>query len=152
MQSRFQFLIEAVKAHHSDECLVWPYARVSAGYGNIKHKGRYMSVHRLAYSIFVRRIRVNKLIRHSCDNPPCFNPRHLLSGTHRQNSREMVERGRSSRGVGRPAAKLTDAKVRKIRMLRCDGFKLAELAKMFKVSYFAIEQVLNGKRWKHVTQ
>jgi hypothetical protein len=31
---------------------------------------------------------------HSCDNPPCFCPEHLHSGTHGDNLREMVARGR----------------------------------------------------------
>jgi hypothetical protein len=48
-------------------------------------------------------------VRHTCDNPPCCNPAHLLLGTQADNCRDMVVRRRS--GV----EKLTPDNVREIR-------------------------------------
>lgn len=33
-------------------------------------------------------------VLHSCDNPPCCNPNHLRTGTAKDNSNDMIERGR----------------------------------------------------------
>lgn len=35
---------------------------------------------------------------HSCDNPPCSNPRHLRWGTHPENMADKVARGRAKPG------------------------------------------------------
>lgn len=34
------------------------------------------------------------VVRHTCDNPPCINPDHLIIGTQAQNIQDMIDRGR----------------------------------------------------------
>ncbi len=40
-----------------------------------------------------------KVIRHTCDNPRCINPAHLVIGTRADNNRDRSERNRSAKQV-----------------------------------------------------
>jgi hypothetical protein len=76
----------------------WPFTggTSAGGYGRIKAGKKLVSAHRLAYAL-THGLDVHglPLIRHTCDNPKCCNPRHLLVGTKLDNYRDMVERGRA---------------------------------------------------------
>lgn len=80
-----------------DECWGWAGYTNSRGYGQISigsptHKR--IAVHRfsamLHFGMFDRRL----WVLHTCDNPPCTNPRHLYLGDQYDNERDKVERGR----------------------------------------------------------
>jgi hypothetical protein len=76
----------------ADGC--WEYAgtRVSTGYGS----AGYHQAHRVVWAHHNGPIPPGMVIRHRCDNPPCVNPDHLDLGTYRDNSRDMVRRGRDT--------------------------------------------------------
>lgn len=68
----------------------------SGGYGHAKRDNRTVYAHRKAYADY-HKLDVFKLpgvVRHTCDNPRCINPTHLVIGTHKDNSADMVGRGR----------------------------------------------------------
>lgn len=76
-----------------DACWPWTKARNEAGYGVIRVGGRNRRAHRVA--VFGEDDPGPDVkVRHSCDNPPCCNPAHLLPGTAAQNVADMDERGR----------------------------------------------------------
>lgn len=90
-------------------------------------------------------------VRHKCDNPPCVNPEHLELGTRLDNSRDMVERGRSLRGERSHTAKLTAADVLEIRELvaRGDQTKTA-IARAYGTTRQNVTHIVNSFSWKHV--
>lgn len=73
-----------------EECWPWKYGKDASGYGMIRVDGRTLKAHR-----FVAGNPVGGVVRHTCDNPPCCNPAHLLIGTQQENVRDRDVRGRN---------------------------------------------------------
>jgi len=140
-------------AAETDECIVWPYGKQHA-YGQIvKPDGAMIRIHREAYRLTKGPIPDGQLICHSCDNPPCFNPRHLFAGTNQDNQTDMANKGRSTRGVVNPRALLTPDDVRQIRQLYQAGSRKHGpmiLGQMFGVSKWAIRHIIKGRNWREV--
>ncbi len=54
-------------------------------------------------------------VRHTCDNPPCCNPAHLLIGTAADNTHDAIERDRLARGFDLSHTKLSREQVEEVR-------------------------------------
>lgn len=104
----------------------------------------------MAYELSNGPIPDGLLVRHSCDNPPCCNPAHLLTGTTADNMRDRDERNRASVGSQCPIARLTESDIPAIFALREQGKTVREIGRGFGVSGGTISAVLNRKTWKHV--
>lgn len=86
-----------VKRKGPDEC--WPWKDGLKRHGRLRIGRKHFSPHRVAYVLAKGPIPPGKIVRHTCDNPPCCNPAHLVVGTHLDNVSDMIERG--SPGWGR---------------------------------------------------
>lgn len=137
------------------ECIVGRGRINDRGYCVIWHEGKASREHRVAFALAnglsmadIRGVE----IRHSCDNPRCVNPKHLLPGTHTDNMRDMIERGRhvTIRGSEHKLAKLDEAAVRRIRDRVSQGEKRAQLAREFGVDPALIARIVLRKSWSHV--
>jgi hypothetical protein len=109
-----------------------------------KQKG--VGAHRFMYELTHGAIPEGLLVRHSCDNPGCVNPKHLLVGTHKQNTQDAVERGRMRSG----ATRLTPEDVARIRELYAKGTKQVVLAQEFGVTQANISAIVTRKNWSKV--
>lgn len=89
-------LLESREIDNETGCWLWTKSRGKKGYGQIWYKGKFVRVSRLAYEVFVGPIPEGLNVLHKCDNPPCFNPDHLESGTQSKNILDCVARGRWS--------------------------------------------------------
>jgi hypothetical protein len=81
-----------------DSCWPWLGCVTDLGYGQVRHEGRTQSAHRVAYRMSGHPLGAHEKLRHSCDNPPCCNPRHHLPGTQKDNVNDSIARGRWPRG------------------------------------------------------
>jgi len=95
--------------------------------------GKQYKAHRFAYGVTNGFVPPSVLIRHSCDNPPCCNPGHLLTGSPADNMRDRDERGRhvSRPGETNGSSKLLDAQAAEIRARFLRGESAASIARDF---------------------
>lgn len=93
-----------VDKRSESDCWLWKGTKRAKGYGQFKWNGKNVAAHRMAYTLAYGSIPEGLLIRHTCDNPPCVNPNHLLVGTDADNVRDMMERGRHASAAKYPSA------------------------------------------------
>jgi hypothetical protein len=81
-------------------CWIWTASKDDKGYGYVgHHRGEKVVVsraHRFAYQMAYGPIPTGMQVCHHCDNPPCVNPAHHFLGTHLDNARDAISKGRHS--------------------------------------------------------
>lgn len=88
-----------------DSCWPWCGARNSEGYGITRVGPALVRTHVLAFETHHRRTVQAPVVRHTCDNPPCGNPAHLVEGTHGENLSDQYYRNRRRKRTGRKGAR-----------------------------------------------
>lgn len=138
-----------VEKHGPDECWEWQAYTGSKGYGTFKVDGKTLLAHRFSYEIVNGPIKGGLFVRHKCDNPRCVNPKHLELGTHADNMRDMVERGRgaSNKGTSHGRSKLTENEVREI---RANPRSERKIAADFNISPALVGYIRRRKLWTHI--
>jgi hypothetical protein len=81
----------------SEGCWIWRGKTFDRGYGKFSLRQKTMKAHRVAYLLFIGEIEDGKHICHKCDNPLCVNPDHLWIGTSKENTHDMIRKGRLKR-------------------------------------------------------
>lgn len=138
-------------------CWEWQGDRHDHGYGRFWNGKTKVYAHRLSAADFHGAIPEGMLALHHCDNTSCVNGEHLYIGTHKNNTQDMMRRGRGKyilpyiKGEDQPNAKLTNDIVRDARALRArTGVTYIELGRRYGVDPNTIRLAVSGKTWKHV--
>lgn len=140
-----------IKGEHPDDCWDWRGSTYGFGYGALRTSGRKKAgAHRISWEVHNGEIPEGMWVLHTCDNPPCTNPKHLYLGDRIDNVRDMHNRGRAfSFGPNEhPLAKLTESDVLAIRasFAGARGEKAA-LARKYGVAKPTIAAVLDRRTW-----
>ena len=140
-----------------NDCWEWTASRGRShgGYGQFKvHMGPVrtnLHANRIAYALATGHDPIGLVVRHTCDNPSCCNPAHLLSGTVLDNARDKMERGRwrtgNQAGTANPRAKLTDLDIRIIVEKLQAGHSNQRIASMLPVGHALVSRIRYGLSW-----
>jgi len=142
------------RTRREGECLVWTGYRDRQGYGTLIRKAiapSPMLAHRYAFLLTHGEVPDGAVIRHSCDNPPCVEPTHLLIGTQADNIADRQARGRHRPGrllgEAHPQHKLTATALAEIREQYLRGDSLDLIGARYGVSKTTVYNALRGKNW-----
>lgn len=152
---KLAYLIASIKAHgKSDKCLEWPFARKKkTGYGVISYEGRPRQVSHVVWNLFRGRLDA-PCVLHICDNPPCYNPRHLFKGTQTQNVVDKCQKNRQAKGETAGHVRLTEKLALKIRAEYKKGRRRigssSHIAAKYGISKETVLAVAQRRTWKHI--
>lgn len=138
---------------NSDECWEWKGRRFSNNYGCLNFGLKNFLAHRISYEIYYGENPGNLLVCHTCDNPPCVNPKHLFLGTYKDNAKDCIDKNRKNPKIGEDKwnRKLCDEDIINIRNLyKLDGHTAKDLSEKYNVDITIIRKIANGIIWKHI--
>jgi len=149
-------LEECSKDKGIEDCWEWGWSRWRDGYGMFYITDRPRLIYRGAH-IFSWELAHNQsvpegmIVRHTCDNPPCINPHHLLLGTHADNTQDMISRGRH---LGKRSydtwTRTSKEDVTNIRRLHSEGLSQFEIARQYGLSFITVHRMVHRKTFKNV--
>lgn len=132
-------------------CLEWIKSRDKDGYGKLSVNRVDCRTHRLSWEQINGPIPTGRMILHTCDNPPCIDPSHLVLGDARGNASDRVDRSRFNYSSGRyNRVKLTPAMAREVRVMSRRGDSRRSISEKFGVGVYQISRIVNNINWKEL--
>jgi hypothetical protein len=78
-------------------CHLWEGSTNKKGYGTLTVERVSMSAHVVSLETKLgRKLNPDEWALHKCDTPSCVNPDHLFAGTARDNTADMMRKGRQA--------------------------------------------------------
>lgn len=141
---------EKVDVGGEDECWPWMAYRDKRGYGRFWHDGAMRKSHRYSLSLSTGGDKGREYnCLHSCDNPPCCNPKHLNWGSHKDNSDDKVAKDRHYKGENHHNSVYTNEIADSILRMKMEGFNIHEIAAGLGLTNGGVLNVYIGRSWKH---
>jgi hypothetical protein len=151
-----RFMAKVSPTPDQNGCVRWMGAmRGASGYGSFIVRGKNLNAHRAAWEVYHGAPAPEGLVvRHTCDNRWCVAEAHLVLGTSRDNTQDILARGRwgfpKAVGVRHHKAKLTESQVVAIRST--EGLRNQDIAAQYGVSTSAIAHIRARHNWRHLAE
>lgn len=127
----------SIRRGEDSSCWLW----MGSGRGHTRLLGPQLQVHRAAYVLAVGPLGTRQAVKHTCNEPLCCNPKHLVA--------EPQGLAMRNRGESNGRSKLTAGAAAEIRRAFAAGeANRSQLARLYGVSPKAIRKVLAGETWK----
>lgn len=138
--------ILAHSTYEGEGCLIWPFSRCTAGYGQFSNENNLYLSHRYMCTLVHGEPPTDRHeTAHSCGNRACVNHRHLSWKTPAGNQLDRRQHGTNTKAGGR--WRLTPEQVAEIRQLKRKELPVV-VASRFGVTESNIRQIWDGKIWR----
>lgn len=137
------------KTEDINHCWLWIGTLNQQGYGQLRIKNRIVGTrgflaHRISYQLHNGDLQDSLVVRHSCHNPACVNPKHLSLGTQWDNVQDSIKDGLIPSGQKHYKFVSDSAFVESVKKLRAEGLNQTDIAIKLNVSQSHISRVLCG--------
>jgi len=150
-----RFWSKVAKSNSLNDCWLW-ISKSTFGtnrdYGKFTINGKSIGAHKFSWILENnKQVPKKHMVRHTCHNPKCVNPSHLIVGTHQDNMNDMVCNNRQAKGESNGNSKLSKEQVIQIRAQYIPKVvTIYNLANTYNVSPALINHIINRKIWKHI--
>ena len=120
----------------------------SSGYPQIKRNGKSYIMSRYIYELNFGPIPKGLCVRHKCDTPKCINKKHFILGTHTDNMRDMVKRGRVNNSGRLSGINHKDSlSIKLVAKIKKAKGTYIEIAERFGVGNYVVGVIKRGEHW-----
>lgn len=142
------------KINFTDTCWLWTASKYPGGYGSFRFCGTTYATHRFLWTFLRCEIPEGLCVLHKCDVRACIKPDHLFLGTKKDNSDDMITKGRDRKlkGENHGMAKLSNIQVEEIRKMYIrgkNGFSQTRIAEIYGVDRTAIGRIVTGRTYSY---
>lgn len=141
------------KVEKTNGCWNWMAVKNKGGYGFLKVNKKNCYAHRFSWELHNGKIPKGICVLHKCDNRACVRLSHLFLGTYKDNTKDMLDKGRDNfpSGEKNGMAKVNENKVKEIRKIYAMGnIRQVMLGKLFGITQSNISRVVNKLIWKNI--